>query len=198
MSVPFKVIASVIAVGISMLVAVQFLWLVEPAAAREVDAACRGLDPAPRSKTIRRMGGPAPSLVGVDHEGKKVSLSDLRGKVVLVNFWASWCSTCKAEKPSLERLQSEMPDDFVVLAMASDTGWDPIVKRYPKGLGVDVVLDKVEEESELGPMAKAWGVGAFPESFSVDRKGNLRHYFINKRDWDSDVAVTCLRGLVDE
>ena len=128
-----------------------------------------------------------------------MKLSDFRGKVVLVNFWASWCSTCKAEKPSLQRLESEMAgDDFEVVALASDTDWKPVDDRYPDGLNMTVGLDEVAEESELGPVAKAWGIQAFPESFAVDRKGNLRYYFINKRDWDSDVAVTCLRGLIDE
>jgi peroxiredoxin len=200
MSLPAKVTALLIAAALAVVVGVQFLWLVKPAAAREVEAACKGLAPSPRSKTLRRIPGPAPEFTVVDRQGNKVHLADYRGKVVLVNFWASWCTTCKAEKPTLELLNQELGgDDFVILSLSSDSGWASIDKKYPDGLDVDVMLDKTaEEEGEIGPVARAWGVEAVPESFAIDRRGNLRYYFVNKRDWNSDVAVTCLRGLIDE
>jgi peroxiredoxin len=200
MSTPFKITALLIAGAVAVLLGVQFLWLVKPAAAREVQAACRGLQPAPRSKTIRHIPSAAPEFTVTDRQGKKVKLSDYRGKVVLVNFGASWCTTCQSEKPSLEKLNEIMGgDDFVVLSLSSDSGWETIDKKYPDGLDLNLLLDKTsEDEGEIGPVARTWGIQAVPESFVVDRRGTLRQYFINKRDWDSDVAVTCLRGMVDE
>jgi peroxiredoxin len=199
MPTPIKVSAMVIAAAIAVLLGVQFLWLVKPAAAREVQAACRGLQPAPRSKTIRHIPSAAPEFTVTDRQGNKVKLSDFKGKTVLVNFGASWCTTCQSEKPSLEQLNHIMGDDLVILSLSSDSGWDTINKKYPGGLDLDLLLDQTgEDEGEIGPVAKAWGIQAVPESFVVDRRGQITHYFINKRDWDSDVAVTCLRGLVDE
>jgi peroxiredoxin len=195
-----KVTALLIAAAVAVLLGVQFLSLVRPAAAREVQAACRGLAPTPRSKTIRRIPAPAPEFTVTDRNGKPVKLSDYRGKVVVVNFGASWCTTCQSEKPSLQSLNAELGgDDLVVLNLSSDSGWAQIDKKYPDGLNLEVLLDKTaEDEGEIGPVAKAWGIQAVPESFVVDRKGTLRHYFVNKRNWDSDVAITCLRALIDE
>src|SRR6185295_4932767 len=63
----------------------------------------------------------APDFTAVDYRGNKVKLSDYRGKVVLLNFWASWCGVCKSEKPSLAGMASDMQGkDFVVLTLASD------------------------------------------------------------------------------
>lgn len=194
-----KLIAGSIVLIVSLLLAIQFMRTVEPAAANEVRAACKGLRPTGRSKTIRKFPSEAPDFTAVDHTGKPVKLSDFRGKVVFVNFWASWCKTCKAEKPSLIALQEKLGrDEFVVLSMASDIGWQPIRLRYPKGLPLKVLLDKAADEGEFGPIASAWGIKALPDSFVVDKNGTIRHYFMSKRDWDSDIALTCLRALTDE
>ena len=54
------------------------------------------------------------------------------------------------------------------------------------------------EEGETGPIARSYGVTKVPESFLIDRAGNLRYYFVNKRDWSSDVVATCLRSVIDD
>src|SRR5690348_14365355 len=84
-----------------------FMWMVPRAASREVKAACQGMHSAvPKPQACP--GGkpcalpvPANDFEALDYQGKKVHLSDFRGKVVLVDFWASWCITCKYEKPTL-------------------------------------------------------------------------------------------------
>jgi hypothetical protein len=60
------------------------------------------------------------------------------------------------------------------------------------------MLDPPPRNENLGAVAQAWGLTAVPESFLVDRNGIVRHYFINKRDWSSDVAETCVQALLDE
>ncbi len=197
-----KFLVITVVAAATLMLGFLFLRLVGPATAREVQAACAGLQASPGSSTlagIEQGVTPAPDFTAQDHTGKMVSLSDYRGKVVLVNFWASWCTTCAAEKPSMEALQRDLAgDDFVVLALASDSEWEPIRKKLPHGSPLTILLDKPEEEGTIGPIARAYGVKAVPESFVVDKNGVLRHYFVNKRNWDSDIAETCLRALTDE
>jgi peroxiredoxin len=196
-----KVLAIVLVSGICLLLGIQFMRSVRPAVAREAVAACNGLRSLPRSETIKRIptATPAPDFSLKDHTGKVVTLSDYRGKVVIVNFWASWCSTCKAEKPSLEELQRELGyDDAVVLALASDIGWEPIAKKMPKGSPLKVLLDPPAEEGQKGAIALAWGVEAFPETFIIAPDGTIRYYIKNKRTWDAGIAATCVRGLANQ
>lgn len=116
---------------IGALVIAFFMWMVRPAAAREVDSACGAMRSAlPKPVLCGSAGEPcslpltAPDFVAQDHEGKPVRLSDFRGKVVILNFWASWCSVCKSEKPSLSALTKDLAgDDFVVITLASDRSW---------------------------------------------------------------------------
>ncbi|MEJ7597438.1 MAG: redoxin domain-containing protein [Kofleriaceae bacterium] len=121
-------------VGIALLAI--FLWMVPNAAARESVAACRALGGGTDIQAGEARGAlcphkdpskpcalpvDAPDFTAVDHEGKQVKLSDFRGKVVLLNFWASWCAVCKTEKPSLEAMAAELAGgEFVVVTLASD------------------------------------------------------------------------------
>jgi len=61
-----------------------------------------------------------------------------------------------------------------------------------------VLLDKPKGDDNIGAIAAAWGIKAVPESALIDKQGNIRHYFVNKRDWETPVAQTCLRSVIDE
>jgi len=211
-----------------------FLWMVPNAAAREAVAACRGLhgeaalNPAlcPNGQSCT-LPIPAPDFTAYDNTGKQVHLSDFRGKVVLLNFWASWCGVCRTEKPAIAEMAEQMAgDDFVVIALASDRSWadalaaitealapnvriakgaDPMKaaldayrQALPNGTAFKVFLDPPAGDDNIGQIAASWGIKAVPESALIDRKGNIRAYFVNKRDWTSDVAETCLRSVIDE
>lgn len=210
-----------------------FLWMVPSAAARELQAACRGLKAEAELYPVLCPGGaacaapvPAPDFTAEDITGKKVSLRDFRGKVVLINFWASWCGVCKTEKPALDAMAREMADgeDFVVLAVASDRSWpdamtavletlrpgavaagkqspeqiaDAYRKALPNGTPFKLLLDPPPGDENIGKITASWGIKAVPESALIDRDGNIRAYFVNKRDWHSAVAQTCLRSVID-
>lgn len=195
-----QLIAIALAGAATLLVAVQYARLIKPAAAREVQAACRGLQPAEDNPVF----GSLPTSQAVDftaynHLGQPVKLSDYRGKIVFVNFWATWCNVCKNEKPGLEEMAAELEsDDFVVLTVASNRSWEDIRTFYPNGSSLKVLLDPPAGDDNLGVITKSFGITAVPESFVIDRQGRIRYYFINKRDWHSGVAETCLRSLVEE
>jgi thiol-disulfide isomerase/thioredoxin len=208
-----------------------FLWMVPNAAAREAKAACTGLratgptlcngEPCPLPMAM-------PNFTAYDHAGKPVDFkTKYAGKVVLLNFWASWCGVCKTEKPKLYQMADDLAGgDFVVVALASDRNWTDVLmaiidslapktkvpagelslaqakdiygKAMPKGLPFDVLLDPPSGDDNIGQIASSWGIKAVPESALIDRHGNIRAYFVNKRDWESPVAETCLRSVIDE
>jgi thiol-disulfide isomerase/thioredoxin len=208
-----------------------FLWMVPNAAAREAKAACTGLrasgpsmcngEPCPLPMAM-------PSFTAYDHAGNPIDFKQkYAGKVVLLNFWASWCGVCKTEKPKLYEMAEDLAGgDFVVVALASDRNWTDVLlaiveslspktklpsgevalaqakeiygKALPGGLPFDVLLDPPQGDDNIGQIASSWGIKAVPESALIDRKGNIRAYFVNKRDWDSPVAKTCLNSVIDE
>lgn len=216
-----------------LIMAGVFLWMVPAAAARESKAACRGLrGDQPVAPALCGGGGScslpvrAPDFTAQDHQGKPVKLSDFRGKVVLINFWASWCGVCKTEKPALAAMAREMAGgDFVVLALASDHQWQDVLislveglapafqlpggdwnlqkaldvyaKALPAGVPFKVLLDPPAGDGNIGAITASWGIKAVPESALIDREGNIRAYFVNKRDWESSVAQTCLSSVID-
>ena len=191
-----KTVLLVAAAGITALLGIEYLRLLKPAQAREIEAACRGLKPTARNTALGVLPTRAPDFEAQDHTGKMVKLSDFRGKVVLLRFWGSWCDTCKAEQPSLEEV-AQSGGDLVVIAVASDENWDGIRKKLPRGSNAIVLLDP-PGEGAMGPIAEAYGVGAMPESFIIDRNGIARYYMANRRDWRGAVARTCLRSVLDE
>ncbi len=104
-----------------------------------------------------------------------MDLATLRGKVVLVNFWATWCPPCLEEMPSLEKFARAY--DVEVLAVSVDDGWEPVEKFLGKNTPFRVALDRGAKVSQI------YGTTKFPESYLVDRDGKLRLKFVGPRDW---------------
>jgi thiol-disulfide isomerase/thioredoxin len=120
-----------------------YLWMVRPAAAREAEAACNGLRPSPSTDALGTFPVAAPDFKVTSHDGKTVHLSDYRGKVVLVNYWASWCGVCEMEKPSVFRIADDLAgEDLVVLSLAADTDWAEVLVALSKAYAPDKVPDK--------------------------------------------------------
>jgi thiol-disulfide isomerase/thioredoxin len=131
-------------------------------------------------------GAPAVAFKLPARGGGEIDLASLRGKPVLVNFWATWCPPCRDEMPSLSRLaQSFDPQSFEVVTVSVDDGWAPVDKfleapRTP----FRVVLD------EGAKISRTYGTTKFPESYLVDKDGKLRLKFVGPRNWmDPNVAT---------
>ncbi len=137
---------------------------------------------------------PAPTFELPDINGKKVSLADFKGKVVLINFWATWCGPCKAEMPSLNNLYAAFKNEgFVVLAVSIDPSEKPVRSFVAeKGLTFPVLMDPEKEV-----YFDQYAAFAMPTSFLIDRKGMIAEKFIGERVWDSqeikDKVVSVLR-----
>jgi thiol-disulfide isomerase/thioredoxin len=136
-----------------------------------------------------QLGTPAPNFT-IDDGVQTVSLNQYRGKIVVLNFWASWCSYCAAEWPSLEQLQQKFPN-LVVLAVAFDS--EPAdYAQYVSDFhlhNMTVVLDR-SNRSNL-----AFGTMRPPETFIIDKKGMIRRRFIGAQDWNTPEIQSYLRSL---
>jgi thiol-disulfide isomerase/thioredoxin len=127
--------------------------------------------------------GPAPDFEVKLHDGKPLRLSDLRGKVVFVNFWATWCEPCRKEIPDLERLTKEMEGlPFAILAVSSDESFDDIRRLFGQKesnmiIGLDVGGQAI---------AAQYGTEKLPETYVVDQNGQLRLRFINAQPWTDE------------
>jgi len=135
--------------------------------------------PAP----VLRNGAVAPDFHLPVHGGsKEVTLSDLRGKVVFVNFWATWCAPCRSEAPALERLhQTLLGTDFEILAVSIDKPEDePAIAAFQKEFSIDfpILLDR-----DRG-VYNAYQVSGVPETFLVDASGKVLEHFIGPQNWE--------------
>ena len=142
------------------------------------------------------LGGPLPQpsldFTLKDYAGRDVSLSSLKGRVVLLNFWATWCPTCVIEMPSLERLQSlEKGKPFSLVAVSVDEKWDEVRRFFRTGTQMTVLLDAERK------MPARYGTEKFPETFLIDKEGNVRFYVISDRDWSSPGMRACIESLID-
>ena len=155
--------------------------------------AAAGVGPAWANFEVSRWPArqPVPSLEAVDLEGKTWRLADLRGRAVLLNFWASWCPPCRAEMPSLQDMAAIYgPEKIVVLAInfkESAAQAAQFVKA--SGLNLSVLLDPA------GDMARQWGARLFPTTVLIDADGKPRQRIRGEVDWTSQAAEQLIQPL---
>ena len=134
--------------------------------------------------------GLPPDIALTDRQGKPFKLSDLRGKVVFVNFWATWCEPCRQEMPSLFELARTAGPDVVFVAATVDDSWEPVDAVF-QGAQVPVQLVMDKDRALAGKL----GTDKFPESFIIDRDGTLRYRIVGARDWGVGAARKLLQKL---
>ena len=127
-------------------------------------------------------GGATPPLVLQDLHGRTHRLADYRGKVVLVNFWATWCEPCRDEMPSIERLRKSLagqPFEVLAVNIGEPLGRiERFLERMP--LGFPMLLDR-----DTG-VAKAWKARMVPASYLVGPDGRIRYVHYGELDWSSE------------
>lgn len=149
-------------------------------------------------------GQPAPPLTLDRIDGGTLSLADLRGKVVLLNIWATWCVPCRVEMPSIQRVYEEYRDQGLeVVAVAVD---DRPGARQEDGSIRGLVSDYVERQGLTFPVVvdptggteRLYGVSALPTTFLIDRDGRIRVRELGGRYWDRPPQVDMIRSLLEE
>ncbi|MGZ5061308.1 MAG: TlpA disulfide reductase family protein [Usitatibacter sp.] len=133
-------------------------------------------------------------LARSDLEGRAVDLKALHGRVLVVNFWATWCEPCRDEMPSLQRLRAKLDKrPFDVLTVNFGESREKVSQFLGKEkIALPVLLDP-EKES-----AREWGVGGLPMTFLIDAKGRVRYSVFGECDWSDGPSVALVEKLLAE
>ena len=137
-------------------------------------------------------GGALPAFELEDLQGRTHRLADYKGKVVLVNFWATWCEPCRAEMPSLDRLRSSLKDKpFEVLAVNLA---EPLsrIEKFTDAVPVKFPLLRDRD----GSVGKSWRARLLPASFLIGRDGRIRYVAYGELDWTSAAARARVNELL--
>ena len=141
-----------------------------------------------------RIGAPSPPFTLNDMEGRPISLSDYVGKVVLLNFWATWCGPCRVEMPAMESLYQEMKSQgLVILAVSVDAQGTVVTRPFQEAMGLTFpILHDPDYEVGL-----AYGARTLPITYILDRQGVIQHRVFGARDWNGQKAKELIRELLD-
>lgn len=149
--------------------------------------------PVVGQRNAAKLGEPAPNFHLRDMKGQMVSLSDLRGKVVLLNFWATWCGPCRIEMPAMEQLYRTYPrKDFEILAVSTDPQGAAVTRPFQQEMGLTFPILH-DAEYRIGLL---YGARTLPMTFMVDRQGIVRQQIFGARDWAAPEAHQLIQVLL--
>ncbi|MDX2252048.1 MAG: TlpA disulfide reductase family protein [Nitrospira sp.] len=184
-----------------MTIATSLLWMSIGllAASPAMTALGAQAEPAPSVRTQAserhavRVGDEAPNFRLRDLDGNLTSLSQFRGKVVLLNFWATWCGPCRVEMPAMEQLyRTYSRREFQILAVSTDPQGAAVTRPFQQKTGLSFpILHDTEMQIGL-----TYGARSLPMTFMVDRQGVVRQKIFGARDWDSPEARELVQLLM--
>ena len=139
-------------------------------------------------------GSATPALKLRDLQDKSVDLAAMKGRVVLINFWATWCEPCRDEMPALERLREKLKGRSFELVTVNFGESNATVSRFLARLNVSlpVLLDPGKDAAD------AWKVRGLPMTFLIDAKGNARYWTFGEQNWAEGDAFKVVEGLLAE
>jgi thiol-disulfide isomerase/thioredoxin len=137
---------------------------------------------------------PMPDVSFTDDAGQTRSLADWKGKVVLVNLWATWCAPCKVEMPSLSRLQSQLGgDDFAVVPVSLDRTGPDAPRKFLASNNLGNLPLLIDASASFGNKI---GAGGLPATLILDREGREIARLVGPAEWDSPAAQDVIRAAI--
>jgi peroxiredoxin len=145
--------------------------------------------------SLIEVGSTAPEFDAVQlPSGRPANIEDYRGKVVLLNIWATWCPPCVVEMPSMERLHRKLSGtDFQLIAVSVDEADSATVNTFVRNLGLTFEI----LHNRDGSIRRIYQTTGVPESFVIDRDGVIVKKVIGAADWDAPVNEALIRSLLD-
>ena len=170
-----------------MVITLVSVPLVPPALASE-----GGVIPV-QQRGFVKPGQVAPDFRLRDMNGQMVSLSDFRGKVVLLNFWATWCGPCRVEMPAMEELYRQYPrKDFEILAVSTDAQGVAVTRPFQQE---NKLTFPILHDADFR-VGLSYGARTLPMTFMVDRNGIVRQQIFGARDWGAPEAHQLVQMLM--
>ncbi|MDA3915819.1 MAG: TlpA disulfide reductase family protein [Deltaproteobacteria bacterium] len=147
-----------------------------------------------QAPTVLKVGDSAPDFSLVDRLGKSWTLSELKGQVVFINFWATWCSPCLKELPSMQTLFASLPNDkFKMLAVLNND--KPVLADFvakQKGITIPILDDS---QNLIG---SKYDITGLPETFILDKQGIIREKIIGPAQWDTPEALQMIMKYINQ
>ena len=154
-----------------------------------------GLASPSGAATPVNVGDPAPDFALPDLSGNRMHLADLRGKVVLLNFWGTFCGPCRKEMPALEHLHASLKNEgFTVLAVSIDQSEDTVRSFLEKSSSSFPVLLDSDKKVFRGPYATF----ALPLTYLIDKRGTIVAKYLGSQEWDSAEFKEMVKKLAQE
>ncbi len=167
-----------------VLAAFSLLVLAQPALASE----------APKNFVLNETPAALPDVPFEDGKGQPHRLADFRGKVVLLNLWATWCAPCRQEMPTLDRLQAELGGpDFQVLALSIDRKGPEAVSKFYADIGIEQLGLWIDSS---GKAARILGAVGLPVTILIDREGRDIGRLIGPAEWDTPGMVAFFKSII--
>ncbi|MBB4249438.1 TlpA disulfide reductase family protein [Rhizobium sp. BK008] len=150
----------------------------------------------PKTFVLRDTPEPVPALQFTDEAGRPQTLEMFRGKVVLLNVWATWCLPCRKEMPTLDRLQFSLGGpDFEVVALSIDRGGPEAVKKFYAETGIQHLGIHVDATSQAGFALVSFGL---PTTLLVDRQGQELGRLVGPAEWDAPDMIAFLQSVITQ
>ena len=148
-----------------------------------------------KKMTIANNTTSAPKTIFFDTGGKELTLNDFKGRLTLVNFWATWCAPCRKEMPSLEVLSNQIGGDtFQVVTIATMRSSEEAVNKF---FNDNNIIDLPKFRDPKGYLARASGVAALPLTILLDRNGNEISRLIGDADWAQDETIEFIKKAIE-
>ena len=191
---PSRFKSATIALNAAVLVLFAAIYGIPPAESTAQDLKERFSKGEITAFVFKKSRDEVPEFSFTDGDEKPLTLADWKGRVVLLNLWATWCAPCRKEMPGLDRLQGELGgDDFEVVALSVDRKGIKPSAKFLKEVGAENLALYVDDTSKAMFEMRARGL---PATYLIDREGRLIGRLVGPAEWDTDEAKALIQAAI--